>query len=576
MGDGKTRKRGAAGLAAALIILSAAAAFAAGSTEKPAEKITVDMFVNVANYQGIQGGWFGKILLDRFNMELNIIAPNVAGGGETLFLTRSAAGNLGDIIVIAEDRLRNTQKAGLLMDITDLLPRHAKDYAARFPGAVAKIKTYLGTDRVYAIPTHVSTQSPLSPLNFGEPDAGTYLRWDYYTGIGSPVMKTLDDLLPVLKQMQEKYPQSESGKKTYAFSLFKDWDGDMAMQNAALFPTMYGYSFMKSCFLSGDPARTEVSPLLDDNGIYYKTLKLYFKANQMGIVDPDSSSQNWDTLWNKAKDGQVLFSWWWWLCKGAYNSEERSRAGKGFAYVPIQDQRLHMAGYNPNGQYGGVIGIGSKAKQPERLMSFIGWLCAPEANEILAAGPRGLTWDIVNGRPALTAYGKDAEVKNTPVPAAFGSGGYKDGLPQLNFNMIQPSETDPTTGEPYDFRRWKSYLESQTTNLDTAWRKAMGAEDPVDYVKKHAMLVVAPGSAYVLPADGTEIAAKRSQSGQAIINASWQMVFARDEGEFNGIWKTVKEQARGFGYDEVLAWDRKICDELNAARRQTLAEAAKK
>ena len=57
----------------------------------------------MANYQGIQSGWFAKIVKDKFNMELNIIAPNVAGGGDTLFQTRSAAGDLGDLILTNAD-----------------------------------------------------------------------------------------------------------------------------------------------------------------------------------------------------------------------------------------------------------------------------------------------------------------------------------------------------------------------------------------------------------------------------------------------------------------------------------------
>lgn len=63
------------------------------SYEQP---IVVDVFDGLANYQGIQSGWFAKLIKDKFNMELNIIAPNVAGGGSTLFEIRSAAGNLGD------------------------------------------------------------------------------------------------------------------------------------------------------------------------------------------------------------------------------------------------------------------------------------------------------------------------------------------------------------------------------------------------------------------------------------------------------------------------------------------------
>lgn len=57
--------------------------------------IVVDVFDSLANVQGIQSGWFAKIVKDKFNMELNIIAPNVSGGGDTLFEVRSAAGNPG-------------------------------------------------------------------------------------------------------------------------------------------------------------------------------------------------------------------------------------------------------------------------------------------------------------------------------------------------------------------------------------------------------------------------------------------------------------------------------------------------
>ena len=96
---------------------------AGSSNSKYKEFITVDVFDALANYQGIQSGWFAKVVRDKFNMELNIIAPNVAGGGDTLFQTRSAAGNLGDLIIAGADngRFSNMVKAGLLADMTELL-----------------------------------------------------------------------------------------------------------------------------------------------------------------------------------------------------------------------------------------------------------------------------------------------------------------------------------------------------------------------------------------------------------------------------------------------------------------------
>lgn len=90
-------------------------------SSKYKDTIQIDVFDTQANYQGVQSGWFGKIVKDKFNMRLNIIAPNVAGGGDNLFNTRSAAGNLGDIIMTGSEngRLLNTAKAGLLLDLTD-------------------------------------------------------------------------------------------------------------------------------------------------------------------------------------------------------------------------------------------------------------------------------------------------------------------------------------------------------------------------------------------------------------------------------------------------------------------------
>ena len=73
------------------------------SNSKYKKEITIDVFDAMANYQGVQSGWFAKVVKEKFNMKLNIIAPNVAGGGDTLFQTRSTAGNLGDLVIIGTE-----------------------------------------------------------------------------------------------------------------------------------------------------------------------------------------------------------------------------------------------------------------------------------------------------------------------------------------------------------------------------------------------------------------------------------------------------------------------------------------
>ena len=61
--------------------------------------LTLDVFAGRANYQGMQEGWYAKLVRDKFNLAFNIIAPNVSGGGNLLFETRLSSGKVGDIVI---------------------------------------------------------------------------------------------------------------------------------------------------------------------------------------------------------------------------------------------------------------------------------------------------------------------------------------------------------------------------------------------------------------------------------------------------------------------------------------------
>jgi len=183
------------------------------------EPITIDVFDGLANYMGMQEGWFGDLVEKKFNMKLNIIAPNVAGGGDTLFNTRVTAGDLGDLIITDKgQRLEELREGGLLLDSASFYP--AMKNVGRFDAAVDKINE--GADGTYAFPSQVSSLKPTEPSEGLDPTFGPYLRWDLYKEAGYPEVGTLEDLLPVLKKMQDAEPTAPNGQKTYAVSLFKD------------------------------------------------------------------------------------------------------------------------------------------------------------------------------------------------------------------------------------------------------------------------------------------------------------------------------------------------------------------
>lgn len=540
------------------------------------EFLTVDVYSSQANYQGIQSGWFGKIVEEKFNMKLNIIAPNVAGTGDRLFQTRVAAGNLADIVMISADngRLEEVVNAGLLLDLSKYM--HLMPNAMQYSSAIESMQNLLGIhDKIYAIPSSVSKFSPMTPTETTEPSYGPYLRWDLYMDIGAPKMETLEDLLPVLKKMQMNTPLSDNGNKTYAFSLFSDWDNNMMMfaKQPACF---YGYDEVGFTLNKADG--TDIVNILDDDSPYIRSLKFYFQANRMGLVDPESRTQNWDTMVKKYEEGAVLFSPWAWLGQPAYNTIERLNAGKGFMMAPIDDLEIFSYGTTPKGSKL-VVGVGSNTQDPERMIAFVDWLYSPEgimmstSQDGSTSGPEGLTWEMDDDRPVLTPFGISAMLDNgTEMPEAWGGGSWGIGTSQLNFTTVIPKEINPNTGFPYDFKLWESYQEFTMTPVHKSWQKFMGATTTHEYLEKQNQYIVAPGTDTFAPAESTQISTLRSKCKTIIVNTSWQMIFAKDEVEFNRLLDSMQKGVKELGYDTVLEFDMQTAIKLNEARLKAKQE----
>lgn len=529
------------------------------------EFITVDVFSSQANYQGLQSGWFAKLVKDKFNMELNIIAPNVAGGGDTLFQTRFAAGDVGDLIITGAQngRLQNLVRAGLVLDMTEFLEDAAN--VKRYERALANTAGLVQEDGIYAVPSEVSSNSPLMPSEGIEPNYGVYIRWDIYKEIGYPKVETLEDLLLVLKQMQEAMPYSDSGAETYAISLFSDWD-DNKMTLAKPEASLYGYDEIGYVLAKADGSAYE--SMIDSDSSYIRALRFLFEANQMGLVDPQSSTQNYDTLFKKYQDGQILFSPYSWLGQSAYNTEAHKADGKGFMLLPVEDQTIFSYGCQINGNaQNQCIMIGSKAEDPQRLADFIDWLYSPEGVISCEIGPEGLTWENREGELYLTELGCEiVSGENAAIPSEWGGGTYESGVSALNFKAANRLEYDQNTGESCFYSLWNSQRRKDCSALELDWQNYMNADTSIEYLTEHDQIMVAPGSGYVAPKENTELAAIRRQCSSYIVDYSWKMVFAEDQEAFEKLLSEMQGMVLGLGYEQVLEYDMTCALEQNEAR----------
>lgn len=494
--------------------------------------ITVDVYDEFANYQGLQSGWFAKIVKDKFNMELNIIAPNVAGGGDTLYQTRSAAGDLGDLILVgtSNGKLNDIVSSGLLLDCTDLMD--GKDIVENYGDAIDATNELVSEDGMWAFPNSVSSNAATTPSEALEPTFGPYIRWDYYAKLGYPKMADMDAFLDVMEDMQELARQEEGTDDIYAFSFFKDWDATM-MNNAKQPACMYGYDEIGFVLAKADGS--DYQDIVDSDSIYNDVLKLFFEANQRGLVDPDSTTQNYDTWSTKYTNGKTLYCPWPWVGQSLYNTAEHKAEGKGFMFAPVDDMEIFSYGCCPIGNTQKVIAIGSQAEDSQRLADFIDWLYSPEGVEINqqannCAGPEGLTWEMVDGKPVKTEFGEKALPTNeVEVPEEWGGGNWKDGISALNFEAVSRVDIDPNTGEAYDWTLWDSTIESTTSPLEEDWREHMGANTTMEYLQNNNLLMVAPGSDYTTPEEDSNITTVRGQCKAAVVDSSWKMIFAKDQ-----------------------------------------------
>ncbi|MET3545554.1 putative aldouronate transport system substrate-binding protein [Paenibacillus favisporus] len=515
--------------------------------------LTITVFDNAANYQGEQTGWYGKLLKDKFNLTLNILAPQVAG--DQLYKTRSAAGNLGDLLIIDNSQLEELIPAGLIMDLTDrvkntkYLSQYVDNHFKPFNVAFDKVNP---DGKIYALPTFTADTSPTT-FSEDQPYSSPILPWDYYKGVGAPKLNNLTDLLNVLKKMQEKYPKTPDGKPIVPITLWKDWDGG-GMENVRWLSNWYGYEQPDGTSTLQLNAKGDIVPLIDDNSMYKKILQFYFTANQMGLIDPDSASQDWNKVSEKLTNKQVLLLWYSWQ-RGFYNSIERGKNGDGYVSVPIADSRIIQTSdaYYGNGR---VFAIGSKAKNPERIMEFLDWSVSPEGLRYYTNGFEGFNYEKTDdGKFKLTETGQTAFQKNTPVPDQYGGGGYQDGQSKINSMIMSDFVKDPDTGEFYNNNYWSSTIEANKTALTTDWQNTYNAKNATDYYQKNKMIDIVPNINTSFGVDSSDIKNKRSQISDYVKNASWKMVFAKDQAEFDQLWAKMKTDVAGLGWNDVLAAD---------------------
>ena len=144
--------------------------------------------------------------------------------------------------------------------------------------------------------------------------------------------------------------------------------------------------------------------MLDEDSFYKRALKFYFQANQMGLLDPDSLTQKFDTVQEKFTAGRVLFTYFSWL-NGQYNNRGNGHVDaedpNGYEMVPAKDFKIYDA---PNQTIGRnwYFAASKTTKYPDRVTELLNWLYSVDTYSLYANGPEGVLWEKdANGVPEI-------------------------------------------------------------------------------------------------------------------------------------------------------------------------------
>lgn len=535
-------------------ILLAALLTGCKSQEKTKTSV-LEIYDAAANFQGMQSGWFGKVLKDKCNVEINIIAPNIAGDPNSLYQTRSASGNLGDIVILDNSQFQECVKAGLITDISQEIGSYKN--LMQYKDQISAYNKMIGgkTESIYGIPCQMNTNGPTAYME-DTVYSCPRLPWDYFTELGRPQLNTLDDLLSVLVRMQKNSSGAQAGGKTYAVSLWKDWDNpnnNCGIEVVNQMTKWYGQEVNGAIMIGTDGS---IKPVTDKNGAYYKMLRFLYNMNQAGLVDPDSGTQQWNNVMEKIKSKRVLMLWYNWQ-RGFYNTPERANKNDAYVCIPVKDMSIYQASDSYYGD-GRVWGIGSKVSKEKRaeILKFLDWYASPEGAQYEHDGLKDVIYTVLdNGAIELTTDGYAKDTRDVQIPEEFGGGTYKDGNNQINQWITSSVSVNPATGECYEVNLLTATKKANETKMTKEWTQFYNAANEVEYYRKNGQLDIVPSENLLFAPDSTDMSMIRSQCGESICDTSWKLIYAKNDEDFDMMWNAMLNDLNGLGWDKLVKFD---------------------
>lgn len=232
---------------------------------------------------------------------------------------------------------------------------------------------------------------------YHNPTCGRYFRWDLYAKAGYPEMKKHEDIVDALAKMWDFEKETENKQSTYPVG---GWFGDVQGWsewpiNSGLANPIGAVTLTESlaALSYGTFDLIEGNMLKEKDSIFWRGVGFYNKANQLGILDPDSFTQN-QAAWNEKFDaGRYFYFPHGWVLTNINNKfQTYGWTDKAFVAIPmladeVAEDRIHMdiAGER-------LYCIAANTAAPERCVAVLDYVSTYEWSRYSFSGLEGDLW----------------------------------------------------------------------------------------------------------------------------------------------------------------------------------------
>ncbi|MER2294676.1 MAG: ABC transporter substrate-binding protein [Desemzia incerta] len=477
-------------------------------------------------------------ITEETGIKLEISHP--VGGDEQAIPLMIASGDYPDMI-FAKGDINKMIDAGALIPLDDMIEERGDNLKELYGDQMDRLRNSLEDPQIY----HLGTGGVTNTYNV---TSGTnQIALKVLKQQGYPEIKTLEDYEKALTNYIAENPTTEDGQEHIGLSLLgSDWRWLITVGNP-------------SGFAGGmqDDGQWHVDEATGDTVYKFQLpeVKEYFKwlnhMNDVGLLDPESFTQTYDTYIAKLSSGRVLGladqDWNYMSAVAALKQEGKDESL--WAPLPTTLGEEYVSQSTKDYGFTGTTGISitSTSEHQEEAFDFLDWMASEEAQILVNWGVEGINYEMVDGKRVQTEEDRENSNTNANYNVESGIGAYIWPFPAWGTGAVDSNGQSIT-------RSTREDVAANYTDADKEALEAYGVDLWVDtFPSPEELGSPKHGKAYeyVLPSS-SDVAIIQTEADDYTTQKVTEAILASPE-DFDAIWEEMQQGLLDMGIEKANA-----------------------